>query len=40
LQEKYLSALRRAYGPEIGADTALSKTSKMRIEIPKVERGH
>jgi amidohydrolase len=38
LQERYLAALRTVYGPEIGADTALSRTSKMKIEIPRVER--
>jgi amidohydrolase len=38
LQGTYLNQLRTAYGAEIGADTALSKTSRMEIQVPKVER--
>ena len=38
LQEQYLTALRDVYGPEIGADTALSRQSKMEIQVPRVER--
>jgi metal-dependent amidase/aminoacylase/carboxypeptidase family protein len=38
LQGTYLDELRRAYGTEIGADTALSRTSRMQIRIPRVER--
>lgn len=38
LQDRYLAALRRVYGPEIGADTALSKESRMEIQVPKVKR--
>jgi hypothetical protein len=38
LQGTYLDELRRAYGTEIGADTALSRTSRMEIRIPRVER--
>lgn len=38
LQERYLAALRAVYAPEIGADTALSRQSRMEIRIPKVER--
>jgi hypothetical protein len=38
LQNEYLVDLRKAYGPEIGADTTLSKESHMKIEVPKVER--
>jgi amidohydrolase len=38
LQTQYLAALRAVYGPEIGADTALSKESRMEIRVPKVER--
>jgi amidohydrolase len=38
LQGRYLEALRAVYAPEIGADTALSRTSRMEIEVPKVER--
>jgi amidohydrolase len=38
LQGEYLSALRAAYGPEIGADTTLSLTSRVEIEIPVVKR--
>jgi amidohydrolase len=38
LQDRYLTVLRKVYGPEIGADTALSKQSQMRIQVPKVER--
>lgn len=38
LQAEYLSALRAAYGPEIGADTALSLTSRVQIEVPVVKR--
>ena len=38
LQSRYLVALRKTYGPEIGADTALSKESQMQIEVPKGER--
>ena len=40
LQERYLAQLRKVYGPEIGADTALSKQSRMEIRVPKVERPH
>jgi amidohydrolase len=38
LQGQYLNALRRVYGPEIGADTALSKESRAELRIPQVER--
>ncbi|HEX9729591.1 MAG TPA: peptidase dimerization domain-containing protein [Gemmatimonadales bacterium] len=38
LQERYLRELRRVYAPEIGADTALSKQSRMEIRVPRVER--
>ncbi len=38
LQGRYLTELRKAYGPEIGADTALSKQSQMQIQVPQVER--
>jgi hypothetical protein len=38
LLEAYEAKLREAYGAEIGADTALSRESRMEIEIPKVER--
>ncbi|HEY6092259.1 MAG TPA: peptidase dimerization domain-containing protein [Gemmatimonadales bacterium] len=38
LQGQYLNALRRVYGPEIGADTALSKESRADLTIPKVQR--
>jgi amidohydrolase len=38
LQDQYLAALRRVYGPEIGADTALSRQSRMEIQVPHVER--
>ena len=38
LQGTYLDELRRVYGAEIGADTALSRTSRMQIRIPRVER--
>jgi amidohydrolase len=38
LLEAYEAKLREAYGGEIGADTALSKESRMKIEIPEVER--
>lgn len=38
LQGRYLAALRRVYAPEIGADTALSKQSRVEIRVPKVER--
>jgi amidohydrolase len=38
LQNRYEEELRRTYGSEIGADTALSRESRMKIEIPKVER--
>lgn len=38
LQGRYLDELRRVYGPEIGADTSLSKQSRMEITIPKVVR--
>jgi len=38
LQDRYLGALRQTYGPEIGADTALSKQSHMEIRVPKVRR--
>ncbi len=38
LQTQYLTALRGVYGPEIGADTALSRQSRMEIRVPRVER--
>jgi amidohydrolase len=38
LQSQYLVELRKTYGPEIGADTALSKESHMQIVVPQVER--
>lgn len=38
LQGQYLNALRRVYGPEIGADTVLSKESRADLTIPKVQR--
>lgn len=38
LQQAYEDALRKVYAPEIGADTALSKQSTMKMEVPKVER--
>src|SRR5881628_404887 len=38
LQDRYLAALRRVYAPEIGADTALSKTSHADLSVPKVVR--
>ncbi|HEV2671234.1 MAG TPA: peptidase dimerization domain-containing protein [Gemmatimonadales bacterium] len=38
LQGEYLAALRRVYGPEIGADTALSKQSRADMTVPKVQR--
>ena len=38
LQGRYLAALRAVYAPEIGADTALSKESRVEIRVPKVER--
>jgi amidohydrolase len=38
LQGEYLNALRRVYGPEIGADTTLSKQSRADMTIPKVQR--
>jgi hypothetical protein len=38
LQDRYLTELRNAYGPEIGADTTLSKESRMEIQVPKVQR--
>ncbi|HKK28560.1 MAG TPA: peptidase dimerization domain-containing protein [Gemmatimonadota bacterium] len=38
LQDRYERALRRVYAPEIGADTALSRESRMEMEIPRVER--
>ncbi len=38
LQGRYEEELRRVYGTEIGADTALSRTSRMKMEVPKVER--
>jgi amidohydrolase len=38
LQDRYLVELRRVYGPEIGADTTLSKSSRVEIAVPKVER--
>jgi amidohydrolase len=38
LQDRYLVELRRVYGPEIAADTALSKESRVEIAVPKVER--
>jgi len=38
LQTDYLRALRAAYGPEIGPDTALSLTSRVQIEVPVVKR--
>ena len=34
LQNEYLTQLRRVYGPEIGADTTLSKSSRMEIRVP------
>lgn len=34
LQDRYLTELRRVYGPEIGADTTLSKSSRMEIRVP------
>jgi amidohydrolase len=37
-QERYLMELRSVYAPEIGADTALSRQSRMEITVPKVER--
>jgi len=38
LQGRYLDELRRTYAPEIGADTALSKESRMEIKVPVVAR--
>ncbi|HWC73277.1 MAG TPA: peptidase dimerization domain-containing protein, partial [Gemmatimonadales bacterium] len=38
LQGEYLNALRRVYGPEIGADTTLSKESRADMTVPKVQR--
>jgi amidohydrolase len=38
LQGTYLDELRKVYGPEIGADTTLSKESHATLEIPKVKR--
>jgi amidohydrolase len=38
LQDRYLIELRRVYGPEIGADTTLSKESRVEIAVPIVER--
>jgi amidohydrolase len=38
LQDRYLTELRTVYGPEIGADTTLSKESRMEIQVPKVQR--
>src|SRR5213083_3005191 len=38
LQGRYLVALRAVYAPEIGADTVLSKESRVEIRVPKVER--
>lgn len=38
LQERYEEELRDVYAPEIGADTALSRQSRMEMEIPDVER--
>lgn len=38
LQDRYEQELRKAYAPEIGADTALSRESRMKMEIPKVQR--
>ncbi|HKK08024.1 MAG TPA: peptidase dimerization domain-containing protein, partial [Gemmatimonadota bacterium] len=38
LQDRYEQELRRVYAPEIGADTALSRESRMEMEIPDVER--
>jgi len=38
LQDRYLTELRTVYGPEIGADTSLSKESRMEIQVPKVQR--
>ncbi|HTH66309.1 MAG TPA: hypothetical protein VL563_16620, partial [Gemmatimonadales bacterium] len=38
LQTQYLTALRGVYGPEIGADTALSRQSRMELQVPRVER--
>jgi amidohydrolase len=38
LLEMYEDKLREAYAPEIGADTALSRGSSLKIEPPKVER--
>lgn len=38
LQERYENALRQAYGGEIAADTALSRESRMKMEVPQVVR--
>jgi amidohydrolase len=38
LQGRYLDELRTAYGAEIGADTTLSKTSRVEIKVPEVKR--
>ncbi|HMA43066.1 MAG TPA: peptidase dimerization domain-containing protein [Gemmatimonadales bacterium] len=38
LQDRYLAQLRQVYAPEIGADTTLSKSSRMEVKIPHVER--
>ncbi|HKK07810.1 MAG TPA: peptidase dimerization domain-containing protein, partial [Gemmatimonadota bacterium] len=38
LQDRYEAELRHVYAPEIGADTALSRESRMEMEIPDVKR--